>query len=297
MSKIAEILNEAETPAPNGGLWGASSIEAILKNPVYTGDLTWNIRKHNKEKTYEFKGIHEPIVDSFLIHLNENNVKLQSEFGRLDTPFLFLNLLHCGECNELLKTQNASTTRNGKKYCYQYYVCKTCNYKLDISSTHETILPVILKHVQSLTSHNTVKNSTEAFLTALQETTKEKIMNLEKHIDNLESKGCIAKEQEDEDFEQIINDLLIEYQSDLKCLTRSLCIQSELLGAVNSDLYFSRFNHVLEQQLSQQEQRLITLYFVNEILVSPDQAPQIVFRSNAFENFYPIQVGQSTETD
>ncbi|WP_161993094.1 recombinase family protein [Sediminibacillus terrae] len=137
--KIATILNEAAIPSPTGGEWGANTIEIILKNPAYTGTLSWNIRKHKKERKYEYPDFHEPIIDRFLLHLKDNNIKLQSKFGRLDTPFLFLNKITCSDCKESLKTQNASTTRNGKKYYYQDYVCKTCNYKLEINTVHATL--------------------------------------------------------------------------------------------------------------------------------------------------------------
>ncbi|MFQ3544235.1 recombinase family protein [Halobacillus rhizosphaerae] len=297
MGKIAIILNEAAIPSPNGGVWGASTIETILKNSVYTGTLTWNIKKHRKKRKFEHSGSHEPLIDHFLIHLNKNNLKLQNQFGRLDTPFLFLKKIICSGCNEHLKTQNASTNRNGKKYCYQYYVCKTCAYKLDIHTAHATLLPSILTHVQSLASSEANKTYTVTFLKDMKRITKETIANLEKNIDKLKSKGCIAKEHEDEEFQAVIHSILKDKKSDLESLENSLKALAEIQEAVHSGVFFTRFSQVLEQQLNESEKRLIILYFVELVLVLPDKAPQIVFRKNPFESIDAINNGQSTEND
>jgi site-specific DNA recombinase len=69
MGKIVTILNEAEIPSPNGKTWRSSTIENILKNPAYTGTLTWEIQKAKTEMKYEYKDFHEPLIDSFLISL------------------------------------------------------------------------------------------------------------------------------------------------------------------------------------------------------------------------------------
>ncbi|MDM5336364.1 recombinase family protein [Fictibacillus enclensis] len=122
MQKIAAVLNDASIPSPSGKVWRSSSIEAILKNKVYTGTLTWNVHKGKEPKLYEFNDFSEPLIDDFLIKLITANTKLQKKYGRLDTPFIFLNKLFCRQCNEKLLTQNGSTTGEGKKYYYQYFV-------------------------------------------------------------------------------------------------------------------------------------------------------------------------------
>ena len=45
---IAIALNETEHRSPRGGTWDATCIRAILRNPKYKGDWTWNVRHWKK---------------------------------------------------------------------------------------------------------------------------------------------------------------------------------------------------------------------------------------------------------
>jgi site-specific DNA recombinase len=299
MGKIASILNEASIPSPQGKSWRSSTVENILKNPVYTGMLVWNIRKDkdkNKNQSYEFKDYHEPLIDRFFIQLNENNIKLQNDFGRLDTPFLFLNKLSCRHCHDILLTQNGSTTRNGRKYYYQYYVCKNCNYKLAIDDVHENLSPRIFKHVQDLATSENTKSSAIEYLNKIDHSIKESIINIEERLDNLLAKGSIAKEHDDREFELFFNAVQSRLLNSLKTILNSQEVLEELFEAVHSDLFFDRFKTLLESQLGEAEKRLIILYFIDKVLVSPEHPLQIVYRENAFESFNLIPKGQSTET-
>jgi len=42
VSEIARTLNDAHIPAKKGGAWNRQSIDGILKNPLYSGHLSWN---------------------------------------------------------------------------------------------------------------------------------------------------------------------------------------------------------------------------------------------------------------
>jgi len=42
VSDIAKTLNDAHIPAKKGGAWNRQSIDGILKNPLYSGQLRWN---------------------------------------------------------------------------------------------------------------------------------------------------------------------------------------------------------------------------------------------------------------
>ena len=286
MGKIASLLNEAAIPSPQGKSWRSSSVENILKNPVYTGKLMWTVYKDSsKSKSYEFKDCHEPLIDHFFLHLNENNIKLQKEFGRLDTPFLFLNKLSCHLCHNKLQTQNGSTTRNGQKYFYQYYVCKSCNYKLDMNDVHDALLPTILKHVQELACSDNTKSATIEYLNKIANNLKENIVEIENRIDKLLAKGSIANEQNDREFELIFHNVQSRLLNTLKELLNTQHVLAELYESLQSGMFFDRFKTILNSQLGETEKRLIILYFVDKVLVSPDQPLQTLYRENAFESF------------
>jgi|GEM_PF-3512921 len=297
MGKIASILNEAAIPSPQGKSWRASTVENILKNPVYTGKLVWNLQKDKKKKgPYEFEDCHEPLINRFFLQLNENNIKLQNDFGRLDTPFLFLNKLLCRHCHNKLHTQNGSTTRNGRKYYYQYYVCKPCNYKLDITDVHENLSPKIFKYVQDLATSENTKSSAMEYLHKVEQAIQGNMTNIEERIDNLLAKGSIAKEQDDRELELVFQDVQNRLLNSLTVLLNSQHVLEELYEAVHSDLFFDRFKQLLELQLGEAEKRLIILYFVDKVLVSPDVPLQVVYQENVFESFHLIPTGQSTES-
>lgn len=282
-------------PAPQGGIWRSSTVENILKNPVYTGKVVWTIHKGKNKKPHELIDRYEPLVDTFLLQLNENNIKLQSEFGRLDTPFLFLNKLSCRHCHEKLVTQNGSTTRKGKKYFYQYYVCKNCNYKIDINDVHEKLQPRILNHIHQLYNNEETQSNTMSYLLKLDQSIKENIVKTEEHIDKIASKGSIANEQFDRELQEFIDTLNNKYIAILQDLIRSQHTVQELMEAVESGLFFERFKQVLQLQLGDAEKRLMNLYFIDQILISPDKPFQINYRNNVFESFILPTSGQSTE--
>lgn len=288
MAKIATILNEAEVPSPSGKEWRSSTIENILKNPVYTGTLIWDIRKSKTERKYEFQDFHEPLIDSFLKQISDINNQLQKSFGRLDTPFLFLNKLTCADCGDKLGNQNGSTKRNGISYLYQYYVCRSCDYKLAIDELHEKLLPQTFKHIQSFITAPTIKTISEEYLTKFQQAIKKNIAKLKNSIDKAQSKGCIAKEQGDNELEKIAASLEQRYQATVDDLVSHSKTVEELKGALESDVFYYRFNQILDDSLAITEKRLIILYFVDEVLITPEKPPKLIFSENFFEQLLPL---------
>lgn len=284
MERIAETLNEASIPSSQGKQWRSSSIEKILKNPVYTGTIVWNVKKSLRNETYMFEDSHEPLIDRFIVHLSENNIQLQKKYGRLDTPFLFLNKIKCSHCNNKLTTHNGSTTRKEKKYHYQYYVCKSCNYKLEINDLHNRLIPKVLKHVQDYVSAETIKDVT---LQNLQETNQIITDNINKTqitLDKLAAKGCIAKEHGDREYEKMIEKLYSKHHAALEAFRKSQDILHDLLEMVQSDMFFNRFYSILDSQLADNEKRLIILYFVDTVLSSTDEPLKVLYH-NVFDSF------------
>lgn len=284
MNKIASTLNEAYIPSPNGGIWRTSTIENILKNPAYTGQIVWAVRKGKQKDTYTFDHSHEALVDRFLLHLIHTNLKLQKEYGRLETPFLFLNKLVCQQCHSSLETQNSSTKRNGKKYLYQDYVCKCCGYKLEMNEVHSSLLPRVLRHVQDMTVSEQVKQRTMQYLTAVEKSLEEAISSCERDLDRLDRKGCIAREQNDREFEFLVMDEQRRVLHLKNSYEQSQDVLADLHEATQSEMFFTRFSHLLESELDNAETRLIILYFVDEVQVAPQRPARVIFQENPLEH-------------
>lgn len=61
---IAQDLNERKVPGYNGAVWWAMTIDRILKNPAYCGDLVWG--KKGKAELTVTKDAHEAIIERSL---------------------------------------------------------------------------------------------------------------------------------------------------------------------------------------------------------------------------------------
>lgn len=293
LQKIASILNEAKIPSPKGGAWRSSTIENILKNPVYTGKLIWDVhkRKDDGQRQFIFEKSHQPIINKFHLQLIKQNNHLQKTFGRIDTPFLFLNKVKCRHCDQVLGTHNGSTKRNGVKYYYHYYVCKNCGYKVDIQEVHNRFIPEILNRVKELISTNQIIPKTLTFINEMSMEINQSIETKSKLLQKLEEKLLTARDLEDRELELKILEFIQQHKDSLKEYT--ICKENlkTTYQLVETDQFFSRFNEILEHQLGPDEKRLIILYFVDCLVLSIDQDPQLHFKSNIFSNLIDSSIG------
>ncbi|MGD6779978.1 recombinase family protein [Sutcliffiella horikoshii] len=292
LQKIALILNEAEIPSPKGGVWRSSTVENILKNTVYTGKLIWDIhkRKGDGKRQYIFEESHQPLINKFLPQLIKQNNHLQKIFGRIDTPFLFLNKVKCRHCDKLLSTHNGSTKRNGKKYDYQYYICKSCGYKIDMNEVHNRFIPKILERVKELISTVQLIPKTLTSIDEMSKGVKQSIESQQKTLIVLEEKLMIARNLEDRELELKIVEFIQQHNETLKEYVRCQGNLNKTHQLVKSNQFFPRFDEILDHQLGLDEKRLIILYFVECCIVSTDQQPELLFKTNIFSdlNIPPI---------
>ncbi|MEH7110221.1 recombinase family protein [Bacillus sp. JJ1764] len=293
LQKIATILNEAEIPSPKGGIWRSSTVENILKNQVYTGKLIWDVhkRKDDGQKKFIFEKSHQPIINKFHLQLIQQNNHLQKTFGRIDTPFLFLNKVKCRDCDQPLSTQNGSTKRNGFKYDYHYYVCKSCGYKVDIQEVHSRFIPEILIRVKELISTNQIISMTLASINEMMMKVEQKIETKNHLLQKLEKKFKLAKDLQDRELELKIFDFIQQYKDSLKECTSCKESLKTTYNLVETNQFFPRFNEILDHQLGSDEKRLIILYFVECLILSNDKEPQIRFKSNIFSNLIDSPFG------
>jgi site-specific DNA recombinase len=284
--KIATLLDEARILAPNGGTWNSSTIENILNNPVYTGNLIWQVPKRIEgQKQFVFEDTHKPIITDFVRELQIYNRNLQGIYGRLDTPFLFLNKIMCRHCKQGLSTQNGSTKRNGAVYNYQYYVCKNCNYKVNTNEVHEKLIPLMLKRVYELVSSTEIQQQSKDFVLQMILETVEQIESLENKIGIFSRKLLQAKELNDRLLEGQIFSAIKHYKQSLDELNSCHASLLRLNDSLKSDQFFSRFEDVLKYDLGDIEKRLIILYFIDSVILATDQQPNIQFKSNIFGDF------------
>jgi site-specific DNA recombinase len=108
LSQVAKKIGELGLRSRSGKQIPKSSIERILKNPIYYGDFTWNGRL--------YKGKHQPIVSRELWD------QVQEAFRKTNRPqqtrrnFPFTGMLKCAFCG-------CTITAELKKGKYIYYHC------------------------------------------------------------------------------------------------------------------------------------------------------------------------------
>lgn len=143
VSKIANMLNNLGVPARKNKCWSSSTIQGILKNPVYIGKVRWGFRKSvpyvkngqvnkSRPKSLEYvvsNGMHKPIISEDIFNLTQeilvkNIISPSPRSKTLSNPLA--GILICGECGKKMirrpyKSQEASI------------ICKTKNC-INISS-------------------------------------------------------------------------------------------------------------------------------------------------------------------
>lgn len=83
---IANVLNEVNIPSPQNKTWSSGTVDYILNNDQYLGDLPWNVRSHlntsRKKQRGEYDLIynhHQPIISTLLWNLAHQTIHLHKE--------------------------------------------------------------------------------------------------------------------------------------------------------------------------------------------------------------------------
>lgn len=117
VSKIVRRLNDMKAPTAKGGDWVNSTIQGMLRNPVYIGKVRWNSRpqvkkvvdgeivkerpRADKDDWIIVDGLHEPIIseDTFKLaqqYLAENRSVPAPKHRGIKNPLA--GLIICGKC-------------------------------------------------------------------------------------------------------------------------------------------------------------------------------------------------------
>ncbi|MRX73647.1 hypothetical protein GJU40_16010 [Bacillus lacus] len=180
--------------------------------------------------------------------------------------------------------------RNTKHYDYQYYLCKSCGYKVAIEEVHNRFIPKILNRVKELISTVPIVPKTLAAINEMSIQVKQSVESKQKIIKILEGKLNTARDLEDRELELKILEFIQHHNESLKDFANCQENLRRIHQLVESDQFFPRFDEILNHQLGLDEVRLIILYFVECLIVSTEQQPQLLFKSNIFSdlNISPI---------
>lgn len=115
VSKIANKLNAMKIPPARGGDWTTSTIQGILKNPVYIGKIKWNARpvikkvvegkvlveRPRNDNVMIIEGLHKPIInqetfDTAQKYISKNPIPSVPTKYKMKNPLA--GIVTCGMC-------------------------------------------------------------------------------------------------------------------------------------------------------------------------------------------------------
>ncbi len=179
--EITERLNREGLTTRSGHKWSKASVFYILKNPVYTGDLSWPnpCRLKKGEEPIVIVDHHESIVAK---HDFKRVQKILSARApevmhpqRTASNYLLSGLLFCRQCGK------AMIGATGKSGSYRYYSCYS---RLRIGASGCTCRPVSTSKLESaLVARIQEHILTEENLSELLRLTNEELSHQDSHID------------------------------------------------------------------------------------------------------------------
>lgn len=101
LRKLAIHLNERGYRSKNGSLWSTYTISYLLKNPIYCGDLHWNV---GTDKYFTVENVVEPIIERAVFEVTQQIMNARSKMHprQATSDFIFSGRLRCARCGSPL---------------------------------------------------------------------------------------------------------------------------------------------------------------------------------------------------
>jgi site-specific DNA recombinase len=161
MWKIARELNARKIYPRSGVPWSYSSIQYILKNPIYIGKTRYNYRV-NQENYFEVEGIVPAIIseDEYnLVHQIMNSRK-NVHPRQATSKFIFSKVLKCSRCGATMIGKSSQTKRGDKVYySYNYYCPNRSRGQCDMGNINQNLMEQ--KFIQMMEQWDFTKEATE----------------------------------------------------------------------------------------------------------------------------------------
>lgn len=114
---IATALNERGIPNRTGKKWSGHTINRILDNPAYVGDIAY--------RDVYVPDAHEPLIDRATFQRAQDIANArgdtQTQRAMSDSDYYLTGLLTCPQCGQ----RYIGTSANGRTRRYRYYTCFT----------------------------------------------------------------------------------------------------------------------------------------------------------------------------
>lgn len=299
--RIAKHLNKNKIPTPteimsykkSANSWYGSTIDKILRNRVYIGDLVQHktttvsviSNKRNSLSPDEYivkEGIYDAIVSKELFFRVQEMIKIRHKERRKAQVHLFSNLLYCPDCGRRLHFKAnrngyvcAGYNRHGKDVCSSHFIREDTLEKIILDD-----FKIIFKKINNTKIINKLKKQISLNFNTLETDIKkldQKLQSLSKEKRNAQ-RNLVKENLNDEDYKEICN----EINNEIKEIENK---KSNLLKSSSNDF----MNDVIYEldRLSKDISEIVTLNYkvlsqlIDRIEINQHGEPRIFYKFSA----------------
>ena len=253
LTKICDVLTEEHIPTPSMqknmklgqnnvhyGVWATRTVDSILKNPTYIGNLAQCRQKkvsykskkriHNSKNDWVVaEGAVEPIIDTEMFELAQNMFKSNKNRGKrsgMTDKLLLRGLIFCKECGHTIGFREHK--QQTKKYGLVTRIYGNCNYwakrkKQNICTPHsikyQVIEDIVLEELRKMVNEFLDENNLE---------------NMLKNSDKLKKKKDSIKQE------------IFRLENSIKSSNRKIdmCYNDKLEGNITLEMYKRTYNNL-----------------------------------------------------
>ena len=313
LGKIAKHLTEKKIPTPSvykdmnfnkdrktRNIWDERTIDDILKNPTYIGNLAQNRRRkvnykskkiiaNSKDRWIIVENTHEPIIDKDTFDIVQNIYAKNRNRSIKTHEHLLQGFLYCKECGHRLGIGQSSDKKRYYMICNHYRKYGKNSFCFPHSCRYDTVEHEILKEIRKMCLkcvdrkkfENILKNNTKKSK-MLEEINKkiEKSNNI--ILNNNDAIKTIYKDRAKgivdlDTYKQVYNDLIGEI-NDNKLLLEEL--EKNKKSLLNNKLYDEyNYQEKVEEYLSMKKpNKLLLASIIDKITIDKDKNVDIYYK-------------------
>ena len=295
---ITNQINKLGYKTKKGNNFSVGSIRDILTNPVYIGEIRYNVRQNWSEKRrrninpnpIRVKGKHEAIIDREL--WDKVQLILESKKGKpsriYDGEYPLTGILRCPKCGAgMVISRTTNTLADGSKKRIAYYCCGNWKNKGTSVCNSNTIRvdkanEYVFKKIEELVSNEAV---IKAVVKNINKERKDKVKPAKRLLGDIDKELEKLDKRKRKIFEAYEDDILTkaEFQIRKDELNEKIRILEEekkpLLNTISEDVseeipyefikdILKNFSKVLNSNVSREQQKKLLHMIISEITMN-----------------------------
>lgn len=295
---ITNKMNKLGYKTKKGNNFSVGSIRDILTNPVYIGEIRYNVRQNWSEKRrrninpnpIRVKGKHEAIIDREL--WDKVQLILESKKGKpsriYDGEYPLTGILRCPKCGAgMVISRTTNTLADGTKKRIAYYCCGNWKNKGTSVCNSNTIRvdkanEYVFKKIEELVSNEAM---IKAVVKNINKERKDKVKPAKKLLGDIDKELEKLDKRKRKIFEAYEDDILTkeEFQTRKDELNEKIRILEEekkpLLNTISEDIseeipyefikdILMNFSKILNSSVSREQQKKLLHMIISEITMN-----------------------------